>query len=519
MRCVRGEVGDRDATAPRARKLERRLETRGNGPVTVIGLRRAVGIAIVATLWGLITHGTHAGTGDPPHYQIIAHSIAFDRDIALANNYADRGSLAFSGRLDVGQHALPGKHGQLRPVHDIGLPLLVSPYYALAHRFTEYAVAYVPQPWLERAKLNGPLLLRHLLSFAMIGLTAWIGFRLFALFTEMSDSPKRAALWAALLTLSPPLVSHAFLFFTEILSALVALVVLVRLRTPTASRWEATLLGVAAGALLLIHSRNIGLVVALVGIGVHRLSRGSAPPRLTIPFVAGALMALAARVAVTFHFWGTWLTTPHARLGEFVGLGPTMVEASMRTLGWVFDQEHGLLLYGPIYLLAPLGWYVLWRRDRELCSQVSVLVGAYVGVMALPLFNVHGWRGGWTPAARFLVPIVPMLAIGVFAAITALPRGLWAIRALVGLQFAIVALLWQQPKLLWNDGNGTSTFLEYLGAGSTAWSRLFPSVNAPFDMGTAAMIAIATGLWLACSIWLLRLTSIRRPDSLSTSHP
>ena len=286
MRCVRGEVGDRDATAPRARKLERRLETRGNGQVTVIGLRRAVGIAIVATLWGLITHGTHAGTGDPPHYQIIAHSIAFDRDIALANNYADRGSLAFSGRLDVGQHALPGKHGQLRPVHDIGLPLLVSPYYALAHRFTEYAVAYVPQPWLERAKLNGPLLLRHLLSFAMIGLTAWIGFRLFALFTEMSDSPKRAALWAALLTLSPPLVSHPFLFFTEILSALVALVVLVRLRTPTASRWEATLLGVAAGALLLIHSRNIGLVVALVGIGVHRLSRGSAPPRLTIPFVA-----------------------------------------------------------------------------------------------------------------------------------------------------------------------------------------------------------------------------------------
>ena len=494
-------------------------EIRGNGPVTVTGLRRAVCIAIVVTLCGLITHGTHAGTGDEPHYQIIAHSIAFDRDIALANNYADRESLVFAGQLDVGQHALPGRNGQLRPVHDIGLPLLVSPYYALAHRLTEYVVVYVPQPWLDRAKLNGPLLLRHLMSFAMICLTAWISLRLFALFTEMSGSPKRSALWAVLLTLSPPLFSHAFLFFTEILSAFVALVVLVRLRTPTTSRWEVTLLGVAAGALLLIHARNIGLVVALVGVGVYRLSRGSAPHRLTTPFVVGVLMALAARVGVTYHFWGTWLTTPHARLGEFVGLGPTMVEASVRTLGWLFDQEHGLLLYGPVYVLAPLGWCVLWRRDRELCSQVSILVGAYVGVMALPLFNLHGWRGGWTPAARFLVPIVPMLAIGVFAAITALPRGLWVIRALVGLQLAIVALLWQQPKLLWNDGNGTSTFLEYLGAGSNALSRSFPSVIAPFDVRTAAMIAIATGLWFAFSIWLLRLTSIRGPDPLSANHP
>ena len=478
------------------------IQTRGAGPVTVVGLRRAVGIAIPLALWGLITHGTSAGSGDEPHYLVVADSIAFDGDIALANNYADRESLAFGGQLEIGQHALPGRQGWLRPVHDIGLPLLLSPYYALAHRLTEYAVVHVPQPWMDRAKLNGPLLLRHLMSFAMIALTTWIGLRLFGLFTPMSGSPTRAALWAILLTLSPPLLSHAFLFFTEILSALIVLVVLVRLRTPTVSRWEVALLGAATGALLIIHARDIGLVAGLAGIGVWQLLRGTAPNRLTTHFVAGMLMTLGARIGVTYHFWGTWLTTPHAKFGEFVGLGPMIVEATIRTLGWLFDQEHGLLLYGPIYVLAPLGAWVLWKRDRELCSQISILICAYVGVMACPLFNVHGWRGGWTPAARFLVPIVPLLAVCVFAAITALPRGFWAIRTLVGLQIALIALLWQQPKLLWNDGNGTSTLLEYVGAGSTTLSRAFPSVTPDLDAQTAAVILFAIGLWITLSVWL-----------------
>ena len=40
---------------------------------------------IVLVLWGLITHGTSAGTGDEPHYQMITYSLAFDHDFDLTN--------------------------------------------------------------------------------------------------------------------------------------------------------------------------------------------------------------------------------------------------------------------------------------------------------------------------------------------------------------------------------------------------------------------------------------------------
>ena len=64
------------------------------------GARRALQAMVMLALWGLITHGTHAGTGDEPHYLAITHSIAFDGDLDLANNYgaASRSSAAACSR-------------------------------------------------------------------------------------------------------------------------------------------------------------------------------------------------------------------------------------------------------------------------------------------------------------------------------------------------------------------------------------------------------------------------------------
>ena len=356
-------------------------------------------------------------------------------------------------------------------------------------------------------QVNGGLVLRHLMSLAMIALTASIGVALFDLFVAFWGAPRRAAIWATLLMLSPPILSHAFLFFTEILSALVVLVVLARLRTSIQSPWAVTLLGATIGALMLIHARNVGLVIALGILGVYRLSGGPAPWCSCARLVAGIALSVAVRVSVTYHFWGSYITTPHARLGEFAGPGPTAIETVTRILGWLFDQEHGLLLYAPIYLVAPLGWWVLWKRNRELCWQVSVIVGIYIGLMALPMVNVHGWRGGWTPAGRFLVPVAPLLGVFVFAAVMALPRGLWAIRAVVLLQAVIGTYLWQNPKLLWNDGDGTSSFLTDMLAGSTALSRRFPTVGTPFDSSTMLAIAILVAFWVTFTVCLWRRVS------------
>lgn len=456
---------------------------------------RFLAAGIVLVLAGLITHGTHAGSGDEAHYQVIAHSLVFDRDLDLANDY---------GSIDPEAHARPGKDGRLRPVHDIGLPLLFAPYYAFAFGAADLAERYLPFRWLEIAKMDHGRIVRHFLSLAMIGLTAWIGLQLLAVFNAMTSGTSRAAWWAALFVLSPPLLSHSFLFFTEILSAAIAMWVFFRLRRPRLEQWEAALVGAATGYLMLVHARNAGLVAALVALGVFRLRRQPESRRPLVWFVTGAVAMLAVRALVTYHFWDTWITTPHARLGDALGAGPAVLETITRLFGWLVDQEHGLLPYAPIWLLLPFGWWVLWRRDRALCLELSAVAAACIAAMALPWINPHGWRGGWSPAARFLVPVMPFFGVMVFAGVSAWKRTPWAVRALVALQVGLDVILWQHPKLLWNDGDGSGAVAAYLDGGTGALSAHLPSFLTPVAPAMAVVLVAGGVLWVVLGARLAR---------------
>jgi hypothetical protein len=196
------------------------------------------------------------------------------------------------------------------------------------------------------------------------------------------------------------------------------------------------------------------------------------------------------------------------------GLQPLVTESVTRITGWLFDQEHGLLPYAPVYLLAPAGWVALWKRDRELCVEISIVVGAYVGIMTIPVLNAHGWRGGWSPAARFLVPVAPFLAILTFAAVAHLRRLPTIVLVIVGAQVCLDAFLWQHPALLWNDGYGTSAFLRYLDGGTGRLSSSLPSLLPPVGGRTIAIVAATSVGWLLLTAWLSRRERdlrLRRP--------
>ena len=95
--------------------------------MTFVPTRRRLLIVLALVLWGFGTHGTYAGTGDEPHYLAIAHSIAFDGDLDVANNYSTDEPLILSGGLEPEGHRRQGAGGTLRPIHDIGLPLVIHP--------------------------------------------------------------------------------------------------------------------------------------------------------------------------------------------------------------------------------------------------------------------------------------------------------------------------------------------------------------------------------------------------------
>ena len=476
---------------------------------------------MVLALWGLITHGTYAGTGDEPHYLAIAHSIAFDGDVDLADNYGANEPLIAGGGLRMEAHVQPGVGGAMRPVHDIGLPLVFAPYVRIAVPVTHALIRVVPASVLQRARLNPPVLYRHLLSLAMIALAVVLAGMLFESFLALGGSNGAALVTALLVALSPPLLIFSVLFFTELLSALIAFALFRRMTLmETDGKWQWLAMGCATGFLFLLHAKNIGLIIPFVAIGLYVL-RASERRREAMAFVLGAGVMVLARTMVNWHFWGSPVSGPHARFALAAGEG-MVGEVLVRLAGLSVDQEFGLLPYAPLYVLAIVGAFALARIDRRLTMAIAAVVVFYVALIVCPLINVHGWTGGWNPAARFLTPIVPLLGLLVFAGLRATPR-VAALPVLI-LQVGITAYAWQHPKILWNDGDGRAAFCEITGSGicgrlpslaSRKVAGTFPA-KAPATAGGGLMTAHGwQGLRASATGWYARSA---RPATASTAR-
>jgi hypothetical protein len=416
---------------------------------------------VVLVLWGLITHGTHAGTGDEPHYLAIAHSIGFDGDLDLSNNYGANEPLVGGGVLRPEAHVRPGVDDVLRPVHDIGLPLAFAPYVRLAVPVTHALTRIVPPRLMRRARLNPAVLYRHLISMAMIGLAAVLAAMMFETFAALGATQGAALATTLLLALSPPLLIFSVLLFTELLSALLCFLVFRQIvlgEIHGALRWWGV--GCATGFLFLIHARNIGVIVPLAVLALYAL-RAPERRRHAMAFGAGLTLMFAVRTLVNYHFWGKLLSGPHARFTTQADLSAIPGEMVTRLAGLLVDQEFGLLPYAPVYVLAAVGAFTMFRARRDLAIAVLGVTVSYVALILFPLTNVHGWTGGWNPAARFLTPIVPLLGLLVFAGLRSAPRPL--VFAIVALQIGISAYSWQNPKVLWNDGDGRAAVCDQIG--------------------------------------------------------
>ena len=425
---------------------------------------RVLALIVVVFVWTLTTHGKFSVSGDEPHYLMITESLLTDHDLDLRNNYEHHDGEWFS-RPDVEAfpHAREMRLGAIWSVHDIGVSVAMLPVYAIATR----AAVHVPDSLLKRMHQTHGLFAYSLMNIALACLTA-CGVVLMANGLRRLAPKGAPALVALFLALSPPVLGHAFLVFPEIFGfvAVCGVVWLLCLRDEEMSSRHMIVMFAVLGLLPWFHRKfsffGLGLLFLIVRRHGGWLKRSTFGTR-------AALAAVFLVPQIALHVWTYWAW---GQLG-----GPQMLDGlpfraeffRSGALGLLLDREYGLFGYGPIYLIVPACFALSWRRGWDLLVPVALLY--------LPMAAFSEWWGGFSPAARYLVPLMPLLAVPVALALEERPVR-WAILPLAALQTGISAYLWNRPRWLWPAGDGVNHALEAMPIVGPLYDRLLPSMAA-----------------------------------------
>jgi hypothetical protein len=414
-------------------------------------LRRAF-VPAVAVLYALVSVQVQRQVGpqgDEPHYLMVADSLLRDGDVSLEADYREgRYAPFFTEGLLEPHFRVRGRHGEVYSTHALGLSLLVLP---------AYAASGYPAVSLFMALLAAitAVLVRDLVA------------------AVLDEASADIAGW--LVALSPPLVHYAGLVFTEVPAALVtALVLREALRARDTSMRRAFGVGLALAFLPWLNVRY-AIVAAILG-----LFWVSARPaaRSVAAFAAPGVLSLLAIGAYHHALYGFY--DPRRVYGRHLEFALDTLKEGLP--GLLLDQEFGLLVYAPIFVLALPGVSSLLRRHVRLGVAVTTLVAAVFFTAG----TWHMWRGGFNPPARFLVPIVPALAL---AAAAWLGKRRWAGAALLlgwGVFTGLAGAA--DPHLVHRDRDGTAPLFR-ARSGATEWARLLPSyVLAERDRHSLALL-------------------------------
>lgn len=417
--------------------------------VAVAALTFALGAALVPS-WP-------APQGDEPHYLVVAHSIVFDGDLDVGNDYLERVFEPYHPGY-LSPHHRPGlEPGSRYSMHGVGYPLLLAPAYAVGSAVSPRFAYGLPR-------------------LMQVGFLALFAVVLMRLVRRFLDDRAAAPGALALVLLSPTIFAplHLFPEMPAMLCAAGGFLLLVE----KPSRRRCWMAGVAFAALPWLGVKYIplALTTALAGAVLGGHARG-AMGRIAGPLALSGL-GLMTFTGVTYGSLSPAAILVGADPG-FAGRVPAFgqdwaayvreLPAAVRTLlGYFLDQKEGLLVVGPHLLLAAAGTYALWRRQRALVVGLTIVLASYLGPYAL-----SQQLGGHSPPARPVMAVLWILALPLAAGL-----GMLGTRLAAGAQGALVAL----------------------GAGVTAYF-LWDPLLLPHDYGVSASWMLRSVSPLGWEVW------------------
>lgn len=398
--------------------------------------------------------------GDEPYYLLITHSLAYDLDADLTNNYADGDWRHFLDRPLEPQPGDPvGSRGQLYSRHNETLPLVLAPAYRLAGKW-------------------GALAMMALLAAAL----AWVTLRLCRRYWP--EQPGEALVAWALLAFTPPLLLYSYQVWVEVPAALLSMLALDRIlsfRGRPHWGWKPWLaVGLPILLLPLLKIRFMLLAVPLVMLAWWYAGR----PRKPLILLSIALAAVGGGILVHNQLLFDNPLKIHQVEELELNRYPVLAYLAGAT-GLFWDSAFGLFATAPLWmLLLPAALAALARRGRPLFDLV---------VFGLPYLAIvvprNEWYGGWSPPFRYALVVLPLLTVLLVPLLSQRRRpGARLLVAGLGIATAALTLVWiVEPGWTYNFADGRTYLLDHLSARLGAdVARFFPSSVRP---------RLATWLW------------------------
>jgi hypothetical protein len=447
-----------------------------SGPPPLLALALfGIGIATMSLL--------NPTTGDEPHYLVMTQSLLLDGDFELQNNYEQMQFLEYHPETIPDPHvSIVGEHWY--PVHGFGLPVLAAPWFAVAGR-------------------AGVVVMLALVGVAAIRLL-WSVLRL----AGFSAHAGGIATVTAALTL--PVAAMAGQVFPEVPALLLVVLGLWAVLPSGNDAKRVATVTLAVAVLPWLHPKYLALGAALIlsDIVLHR-------SRAVIPRVATAAVALLGSglllAMVSYWFYGVplpgaALMMPSAPFGnDWLDpiSGHFLVRPYIGLAGVLFDQQTGVFFASPVLALSIPGWILIWRRSRALAvAALMVFLSVY-----LPAGAFGVWFAGFSSPARFFVPVVPVLAMGIAAVLDdAGQRGRLAYAVLAIPSFVHAYLITTLPGFVRYGDAGTNH--NYFIALAERLTRLdltplFPSFRNASDLTWITLLMYVAAL-IALTAHLLR---------------
>jgi hypothetical protein len=354
-------------------------------PVVALVLLCAVPMLVLAWL----RYRLHFPAGDEPHYLIISEALARYHSLDVQRVYDNRDYAAFfAGPIEP--HTAPGPSGRLLPLHSVGGPVL----------------------WLVPFVVWGRA---GVLAF-MVVVSSLIVANVYWFVRQLAVSRRTAFVVGLGLGLGSPVLTYSSLSFVEPIGALGCIYALRLLHTPRLRPRDLVLVSTALGVLPWVHSRFLLFPPVFLGLLLLRLHREEGWTRRAACALGPAVVLF---LGLELYHLAVWRTLGLAPNQTSAGAVPFQLDPVPALAGIAFDRAAGFVPSFPIFLLVLPG---VLAAASHLGRSLHVHVAAAVVPYTLIVCSFPAWPGAWSPPARFMAVVLPMLAGYLAVAVHRLPR-------------------------------------------------------------------------------------------------